>query len=217
MTDEHEYQPEQDDDSDFDEEPIEGYCMRDRMSVEMEDPLPVWTRKGMPATQGTCPVCGGTVFRMGRTHLHREAQRPKAVTLSGDSGKRKRPKLPKETVYVSYAPDDEAQARQIAADLEKSGLNIWLHEPDKASTQWAGGVHPALKECGRMVVVLSPAALNDASLDAAWTFFKGQRKPIVLAQVAAADVPDAVRRSPRYDFSADYKRALRQMLGALSA
>jgi DNA topoisomerase-1 len=36
----------------------------------MQDPRPVFTAKGMPATQDVCPVCGTKLFRMGRTPAH---------------------------------------------------------------------------------------------------------------------------------------------------
>lgn len=65
-----------------------------------------------------------------------------------------------------------------------------------------------------MVFVLSAA--SDETLTAGWQFFKDKRKPIVIAQVAAGSVPDALRRMPRFDFATDYKSALRQMLNALS-
>jgi hypothetical protein len=204
-----------DDEDPYDPDPIEGYCMHCRQSVEIEEPAAVWTRKGQAATRGTCPICGGNVFRMGKTHLHSEADRPQAVLIGEDKEKRKRPRLERGTVYISFAAADEAQAQQIADDLQKSGLAIWLHDNDDQAS-WASGVHPALKECGHMVYVLSAAALDDAQATAAWQFFKASRKPIVIAQIAPADPPDAIRRSPRYDFSANYKASLRQMVGALS-
>jgi hypothetical protein len=68
-----------------------------------------------------------------------------------------------------------------------------------------------------MVLVLSPAALTAESVESTWRFFKDKRKPVVIAQVESAEPPDAIRRSPRFDFSADYKAALRQLVQALSA
>ncbi|MGB1285388.1 MAG: TIR domain-containing protein [Aggregatilineales bacterium] len=203
------------DDYEFEEEPIEGYCMRCRESVEIEAAKPVWTRKGQAATRGECSLCGGTVFRMGKTYLHDEANRPDAVVIDEAGEKRNRAKLSRDTVYVNFATADETQARQIADDLEKSGMAVWLHDPSD-DTAWSGGVHPALKDCKRMVLVLSEAIADDITVNDAWRFFKQERKPIVLAQIAPADAPDRIRRSPRFDFSADFKVALRQMLGALS-
>ena len=112
-------------------EPIEGYCMRCRESVEIESAQPVWTRNGMPATRGECPICAGTVFRMGRnSSTWTTKNRPSAVHI-GDENKRNRPKLARDTVYVTYANHDESIAQQIAADLEKTGIAVWLHEHGK--------------------------------------------------------------------------------------
>jgi DNA topoisomerase-1 len=36
----------------------------------MENPEPVYTNKGTPATRGICPECGTKLFRMGRTPAH---------------------------------------------------------------------------------------------------------------------------------------------------
>jgi len=201
---------------DYDDDPIEGYCVRCRESVEIEKPQAVWTRKGMPATRGECSMCGGTVFRMGKTDAHRESQRPEAVEI-GDGGKRNRPRLERDTVYVVYAAADEAIARQLAEDLTNVGVASWLHEHESDEVQWAGGAHPALKECSKMVYVLSPAALADEAVTASWQFFKSERKPIVIAQLERADPPDAIRRSPRFDMTANYRSAFRQMLQALSS
>jgi len=204
-----------DDYADFEIDPIEGYCMHCRMTVEIENPQAVWTRKGQPATRGACSICGGTVFRMGKTELHDEKNRPEAVHIGDDDGKRNRPKLARDTVYVNFASQDEESARAIAIDLEKSGMAVWVHD-SADETQWSGGVHPALKECARMVLVLSTSTEADVKSEQAWAYFKEQRKPIVLAQIEPASPPDRIRRSPRFDFEADFKRALRQMLGELS-
>ena len=196
-----------------DDDPLEAYCVRCKQTVEIENPQAVWTRRGMPATRGECPDCGGTVFRMGRTAAHSKMNRPAAVQV----GSKSRAKLSQDTAYINFATQDESIAQQIAADLEKMGIASWLHETDsESSTQWAGGVHPALTECARMVLLLSPASVASESAEAAWKFFKEKRKPILIAQVEATEPPDMIRRSPRFDFTGDYKTAFRQMVQALS-
>ena len=44
-----------------------GYCVKDKAKVEIVDPKGVTMKNGKPATRGTCPTCGGTVFVMGKT------------------------------------------------------------------------------------------------------------------------------------------------------
>lgn len=197
-------------------EPIEGYCLHCREHIEIESATAVWTRRGQPATRGVCPICGGIVFRMGKTEMHDERNRPDAIVLEGESSGRSRPKLARDTVYINYAAADEESAQRIASDLEKSGLAVWLHDHDAEDVNWSSGVHPALKECSRMVILLSGNGNGEDQVQAAWEFFKQARKPIVIAQLEAIDPPDPIRRSPRYDVSGDYKSAFRQMLGALS-
>lgn len=205
------------DDYSHDPEPIEGYCVRCRESVEIEQPVAVWTRKGMPATRGECSLCGGTVFRMGKTDAHNASHRPDAIEVDESASKRRKPQLQKDTIYVNYASDALETAERLVNDLNNVGLAAWLHETESEHVAWASGVHPALQECSRMVLVLSPQALEAEDVVQAWQFFRDQRKPVVIAQASSAHPPDDLRRSPRYDFQEDYKRAFREMLQTLSA
>lgn len=40
--------------------------MKDKRKVEMVDPQPTTLKNGKPASVGTCPYCGGKVFRIGK-------------------------------------------------------------------------------------------------------------------------------------------------------
>ncbi|HVO71415.1 MAG TPA: TIR domain-containing protein [Aggregatilineaceae bacterium] len=199
---------------------IEAYCVKCKTKVTMDNPEPVWTSKGTPGTRGTCPQCGTIVFRMGKTPAHDALVRPAAVKVEGNvkiatAGGRKRAQP---ATYINHAPADSEFARKLATDLENAGVHTWIDtgEPAPKNVKWAGGVHPALKDSARMVVVLSPTGKDNADLTKAWTFFKTQKKPIVVAMTATVEVPDPLRRSPRFDFSADYKAALRQLMSVLS-
>ncbi len=55
---------------------IAAYCVKCRDKREMVDTKPVFTKKAQPATQGTCPVCGTRMFRMGRTPMHAGMEAP---------------------------------------------------------------------------------------------------------------------------------------------
>ena len=51
-------------------EPITAYCVKCKAKHQMQDPRPVFSANGSPATQGVCPVCGTKMFRIGRTPAH---------------------------------------------------------------------------------------------------------------------------------------------------
>ena len=49
---------------------MQAYCLKCKAKQEVQDPQPVFTSNGTPATRGVCPVCGTKMFKMGRTPAH---------------------------------------------------------------------------------------------------------------------------------------------------
>lgn len=42
-----------------------AYCVKDKQKVEVQNPQQITMKNGKPALQGTCPICGGKVFKIG--------------------------------------------------------------------------------------------------------------------------------------------------------
>lgn len=200
---------------------LEAYCVRCKTMIEMVDPEAVWTSRGTPGNRGECPICGGTVFRLGATHLHEGLAKPTNLTPP-PTVLRMKPAIPDQAVYINFVEQDEAIARQVADDLNKLGVATWLHEPTPSGSRWAWGMHPALKDCLRMLFLLSPLTEFDPEVTAGWQYFKEKRKPIVILQISRdLEPPAPIRRSPRFDLTqpndlADYKATLRQVAQALA-
>lgn len=62
---------------------MEAYCVKCKTKREMADPKPVFTARGAPATQGRCPVCGTSLYRMGETEAHVGMPRPERTAPPG--------------------------------------------------------------------------------------------------------------------------------------
>jgi DNA topoisomerase-1 len=75
----------------------------------MQNPQPEFTANGTPGTRGVCPVCGTTLFRMGRTPAHAGLARPEKEEL------RKRIKRSGKLVIV----ESPAKARTVGRFLGK--------------------------------------------------------------------------------------------------
>ena len=45
---------------------MQAYCFKCKKQREIQTPQQVTLKNGRPATHGTCEVCGGKVFRMGK-------------------------------------------------------------------------------------------------------------------------------------------------------
>ena len=56
--------------------PIVAYCVKCKAKRQMQDPQPVYTENGRPGTRGRCPVCGATMFRLGKTPAHAGLPKP---------------------------------------------------------------------------------------------------------------------------------------------
>jgi DNA topoisomerase-1 len=52
------------------ESQFEAYCVKCHTKREMTSLEAIFTGNGRPATKGICPVCGTTLYRMGRTTAH---------------------------------------------------------------------------------------------------------------------------------------------------
>ena len=46
---------------------MQAYCVKYRAKREMRDPKAITMKNGKPATQGTRPVCGTKMFRIGKS------------------------------------------------------------------------------------------------------------------------------------------------------
>jgi DNA topoisomerase I len=55
---------------------LQAYCVKCKTKREINDPKAVFTNNATPATRGVCPVCGTTMFRMGRTPAHEGMEAP---------------------------------------------------------------------------------------------------------------------------------------------
>ena len=67
---------------------MEAYCVKCRTKREIKEPVAGFNKVGAPVTKGTCPVCGTTMYRTGRTEYHEGLTPPapvkKEVKLSGN-------------------------------------------------------------------------------------------------------------------------------------
>ena len=45
---------------------MQAYCVKCRAKREIKDARAIVMKNGRPATQGTCPICGTKIFRIGK-------------------------------------------------------------------------------------------------------------------------------------------------------
>ena len=95
----------------------EAYCVKDKMKVEVQNPQKITMKNGKPAIQGTCPKCGGKVFRIGALTVLDLTRRP---TPAGDGGGRRFPAVGSE-VPIGPGPPLERSPSTRADRPARSG------------------------------------------------------------------------------------------------
>lgn len=45
---------------------VTGYCLKCKKSTDIKDAQAITMKNGKPATKGTCPTCGTTIFKIGK-------------------------------------------------------------------------------------------------------------------------------------------------------
>lgn len=43
----------------------QAYCVKDKQKVEVQNPTTITMKNGKSALQGSCPLCGSKVFKIG--------------------------------------------------------------------------------------------------------------------------------------------------------
>lgn len=74
------------------EKTLTGYCFKCKEKRTLEKPQAEWSANGSPGTRGTCPVCGGTIYKTGYTADHEHLPKPDVTTHSRNKKKKTAPK-----------------------------------------------------------------------------------------------------------------------------
>ena len=120
--------------------------------------------------------------------------------------------------FFSYSREDAEFALQLAGDLKSAGEAVWIDQLDiNPGLRWDRAVEDALRNCPRMIVILSPASVNSINVLDEVSFALESRKTVLPILYRDCEIPFRLRRVQRLDFRKDYARmlqVLRQSLGS---
>jgi hypothetical protein len=126
-------------------------------------------------------------------------------------------------VFLSYAHQDAADARKLAADLRAAGVEVSMLD-DAPASEFVQEINRGLSGSEWLVQVLTPAAVRsiwvrrevDAALNLVWRQEMNGVVPVVTRPVANADMPALWRTLQRVDATQDYSAAVQALLKILS-
>ena len=120
-------------------------------------------------------------------------------------------------VFISYARPDQAVAEKVEAFLKAAGVRVFRDTSAiREGANWDMTIETALRECGRMVLLLSAASMPyRKEVHREWFYFDQQRKPIYPLYVGECDLHSRLYAYNYIDARKDLQGALERLLKEL--
>ncbi|MGC8880327.1 MAG: toprim domain-containing protein, partial [Anaerolineae bacterium] len=172
-------------------ETLTAYCVKCRAKRPMRDPQPSYTASGRPCTQGVCPECGTTLFKMGRTPAHATLPAPPALPAKKNANRTTR------------------QAKAVSATRDKERASgdgrplVIVESPAKARTvgKFLGSGYTVKASVGHVRDLLR----SQLSVDVEHDFAPRYRVPKEKRQIVE-ELKAAVKRAPEVYLATDPDR-----------
>jgi maltose alpha-D-glucosyltransferase/alpha-amylase len=120
------------------------------------------------------------------------------------------------SAFISYAREDAEFALRLAEDLKDAGAAAWLDQLDiLPGDLWDIAVERALKDCPRMLVILSPASVTSTNVLDEVSYALQKKKTVIPLLYRDAEIPFRLHRIQHIDFRSDYARRLKTLLKVL--
>lgn len=119
--------------------------------------------------------------------------------------------------FVSYARKDQTFVEQLAIDLKRREIDVWLdlHNIDPGLS-WSRQIGRALDVCTAMILVLSPDSLESDNVDDEWNYYLDNKKMIVPLLYRECRVPFRLHKIQFIDFvKQPYDDALSHLVSTL--
>jgi WD40 repeat protein len=105
-------------------------------------------------------------------------------------------------VFFCYAREDQDFAVRLAQELKERGVPVWLDQWDiPPEADWDRTIDNALRECSRMLIVLSPASVGSSEVRGELRSALDLRKPILPVLYQECDIPRQLRVVQFVDFT----------------
>lgn len=122
-----------------------------------------------------------------------------------------------QTAFISYSGEDTTFALKLATDLKSAGASVWLDKLDLVGgDRWDLAVEKALKQCTRILVILSRASVDKNNVLDEVSFALDEQRTVVPILYQDCEVPFRLRRLQYVDFRKDYEVGLRNLLRTLA-
>lgn len=175
-------------------EELAAYCVKCKTKRPLANPQAVFTKSAQPATQGTCPVCGTTLYRMGATSAHagltppEPAEKPKRAAAKKAKSKGRSARSTKKTRAAKTSRRAATPAAAEAIPRRRFGKLVIVESPAKARTieHYLGKDYRVKASVGHVRDLLKSTLSVDIENDFAPTYRVSQDKRDVVKELRNA-------------------------------
>ncbi|MEO1290286.1 MAG: toll/interleukin-1 receptor domain-containing protein, partial [Chloroflexota bacterium] len=79
---------------------------------------------------------------------------------------------------ISYARKDGDYVYQLARQLRRVGLDIWIDQDIDPGNNWDNTIEQALKDCSKMLLIVSPDSMRSDNVQDEWSYFLEEGKAV---------------------------------------
>lgn len=207
---------------------LQAYCVKCKTKRDIAAPQAVFTGAGAPATRGTCPVCGTTLFRMGATEAHAGLAKPEPVVTASRGKSANRGSKAKSTrqsaaksggksgtaVKSNSARTSASSAKKTVKTSKTTKASKTTSSTSKTSARSNGA--SSGRQVGKLVIVESPAKARSVGqyLGAGYTVkaSKGHVRDLLVSQLSV-DVENDFE--PKYRVPNDKRDTIKELKSAV--
>jgi len=119
-----------------------------------------------------------------------------------------------ESVFICYSRNDKTFTDKLVADLRAQGVQTWRDVDNIAGSRqsnlrgWRASIENALDNCGAMLILLSPGAVDSPEVEAEWNHFASKKRPIFPVIARTCKVPFYLKIYQIWDLSEDYTKQI---------
>jgi TPR repeat protein len=120
------------------------------------------------------------------------------------------------TAFVSYSREDSEFALRLTKDLKEKGANVWMDKLDiRAGQFWDAEVEDAVRNCSRMLVILSPASVASHQVTNEFMAAISKGKPVIPILFQECEIPIQLQRVQYANFGTAYDTGMAELLVSL--
>jgi hypothetical protein len=97
-------------------------------------------------------------------------------------------------LFICYARQDKIFALKLVDKLRERGISVWIDElAIQPGSNWNSSIDEALYDCTRLLVILSPAAVESEQVQSEWVTALEEKKPVIPVLYQKCRIPSRLR------------------------